>query len=280
VPGRFLFIQGEEVTSQFEGIPVHTNALNTREVVGAQVGASVREVLQANLADVAEQGRRLGMPTLAHVNHPNFQWGLTWEDLAACAEDRFFEVYNGHPGTGSRGDELHLSTERMWDLALTRRLFELDLGLLYGIASDDSHHYHATGPQLCNSGRGWIAVRARELSSAALIEALRRGDFYASSGVLIDDVQCDAERYQVDIALREGEHATTRFIGTRLVDQAPGEIGVLLAETDADPAVYTMVGDELYVRAVVVSDRAHARPQVQGELQQAWLQPVLGPARP
>lgn len=30
----------------------------------------------------------------------------------------------------------------MWDIALAFRLSQLKLGLLYGLAVDDSHHYH------------------------------------------------------------------------------------------------------------------------------------------
>ena len=40
----------------------------------------------------------------------------------------------------------------------------------------------------------------------------------------------------------------TEFIGTRLVDGEPGPVGVVLARSRANPAVYEFVGDELYVR--------------------------------
>lgn len=276
--GEFLLVCGEEVTSDFEGAPVHVNALNTREVLGAQQAESVRDLLARTLRAIEEQGRRLGVPTLAHLNHPNYQWGVSWEDLAAVPETRYFEVYNGHPGAADGGDAEHPSTERMWDLILARRLTELDLGLVYGMATDDSHHYHAESPDLCNSGRGWIVVRARELCAAALLEAMRRGDFYASSGVEIEDVRTDAQACVVSVRARAGETATTRFYGTRRTSAGVGEPGELLLLTVADPARYEFAGDELYVRAVVTSNLPHPRARAAGELQQAWLQPVLGPA--
>lgn len=96
-PDAFLLVQGEEVSDGLDGRPVHVNGLNLAEPIPPQGGATVAEVLQRNVSAIVEQGQRLDRPTLAHVNHPNFGWGLTWEDVAALRDDRFFEVYNGHP---------------------------------------------------------------------------------------------------------------------------------------------------------------------------------------
>jgi hypothetical protein len=277
-PGEFLLVTGEEVTSEFEGAPVHVNALNTREVLGAQRAESVRDLLATTLRAIEAQGRRLGVPTLAHLNHPNFQWGVSWEDVAAVPEARFFEVSNGHPATNDLGDAAHPSTERLWDLVLARRLTELDLGLVYGLATDDGHNYHELGPERANPGRGWIVVRARDLSPDALLEAMRRGDFHASSGVEIDDVRTDVSAYVVSPRARAGEVLVTRFLGLRATPQGFGEPGELLLETAQQPARYVFAGDEVYVRAVVSSSLAHPRARAQEERQQAWLQPVLGPA--
>jgi hypothetical protein len=39
-----------------------------------------------------------------------------------------------------------------------------------------------------------------------------------------------------------------------------------------------MTGDELYVRARVISSRLHPDPFAAGDMETAWVQPVLGPA--
>ena len=150
-PGEFLFVAGEEITDGSVPLPVHVNGLNLAELIPPQSGTSALEIAQRDLDAVLEQGKRLGRPVLAHLNHPNFKWAFTVDDVARLRSERFFEIYNGHPMTGTNGDAEHPSAERMWDEANARRLFELDLPLLYGIASDDSHNYHEFGVQKSNS---------------------------------------------------------------------------------------------------------------------------------
>jgi hypothetical protein len=53
---------------------------------------------------------------------------------------------------------------------------------------------------------------------------------------------------------------------------------VVLAETATDPARYDFRGDELSVRAVVVSSRPHPNPYAEGDHETAWTQPVVPPA--
>ena len=270
--GEFTLVPGEEVTSAFEGKPVHVNAVNTSEAIPAAQGGSVAEVLDAALASIVAQGERLGRPVLAHLNHPNFGWGLTWQEVASMRADRFFEVYNGHRSVRNAGDAEHPSTEAIWDRALVLRLTELGLPVLYGVATDDAHHFH--GNLTAISGRGWVMVRAAALDGDSLVEAMQRGDFYASSGVTLREVDRGEDAYVVEIDNRPGESCVTRFLGTRMSDGVPGPAGELLLETRDNPAVYRYRGDELYVRAVVVSSEDHPRPYAEGDKQTAWTQPV------
>ncbi len=272
--GSFLFIQGEELTDGFEGRPIHVNGLNLEEVVPPQGGGSVVETIQNNIDAVIEQGERLGRPVLAHLNHPNFGWALTPEDVAAIRGERFFEVYNGHSAVRNYGDEEHPSTEAIWDIALTLRLTELDLGLLYGLATDDAHHYAEWGLGHPNPGRGWVMVRATELTPEAVIAAMKAGDFYATSGVLLEEVHRERDRLVVEVDAEPGIDYTIRFVGTRRTGEGTGPIGEEFGESTGERAEYRFDGDELYVRAVVVSSRPHPNPYAEGDLETAWVQPV------
>ncbi|HEY7697511.1 MAG TPA: histidinol-phosphatase, partial [Vicinamibacteria bacterium] len=168
-PGKFLLIQSEEITDHFEDKPLHVNATNVKELIEPQGGGSVREVLQRNVDEVLEQRKRTGARMFPHVNHPNFGWAVKVEDLIALRGDKFFEVYNGHPLVHNEGDELRPSTERMWDILLAERLSNGE-GVMYGIAVDDAHNYRALDSQHSNPFRGWVRVRAKDLSADALVE--------------------------------------------------------------------------------------------------------------
>lgn len=274
-PGAFLFIQGEEISDGFEDRPIHLNGINLAEPIEPQGGASVQEVLQRNLDAVAEQGRRLDRPVLGHINHPNFGWGLTPEEVAAVRGERFFEVYNGHSYVRNYGDENHPGMEELWDIALTLRLTDLDLGVLYGLATDDAHAYFATGLGNPNPGRGWVMVRAPELTAEAILAALQSGDFYASSGVTLRDIRSDSRGLTVEIDAEPSVAYRTTFIGTRRTEDGAGPIGEVLAESTGHTASYTLSGDELYVRARVVSSRPHPNPYQEGDVETAWVQPVI-----
>jgi len=274
VAGEFLLVKGEEVTAHYSrpagptapkrDHPVHINALNIDALVPPRGAESPAQLMNAALAAIRAEGVRAGRPVVAHVNHPNFGWGLDWEDLAALDGLGFFELYNGHRGVNQGGDALRPGTERMWDLALARRL-AAGGELLYAVATDDAHDYY--GGATSRPGRGWIQVRARTLDANTLMEAMLAGDFYASSGVTLRDVALRDGVYVVDVV---DEGCTVEFLGMR----KGSEPGVLLQSTSNNPARYTPAGDELYVRARVTSPRAHPDPNTEGEPERAWTQPV------
>ena len=89
------------------------------------------------------------------MNHPNFGYAVTAEDLAAVTDEQFYEVYNGHPGVNHLGDKDHPSVEAIWDQVNVIRL-SAGAPPLMGIATDDSHEYH--GLPGSRPGRGWVMV--------------------------------------------------------------------------------------------------------------------------
>ena len=284
--GKFIMIPGEEITDRAEGKPVHMNVTNVQELIQSVGGATVREAMENNLRMVMEQQEKKGREMLLHLNHPNFGYAITAEELASVVQERFFEVYNGHPGVNHLGDKDHPSIERMWDIANAIRLGELNAEPLWGIATDDSHEYH--GLPGSRPGRGWVMVRSRFLTPEYLILALKRADFYASSGVVLDDVQYDADTrtLAVKIQPKQGVTFKTEFIGSMKSTGGESglppasEVGKVLATSDSLNPTYQLQGGELYVRAVVTSSLAADDPAFANQLQQAWTQPVGWSVKP
>ena len=245
---RFLVVRGEEVTSTADGKPVHVNGLDTARRVGPQTGAatsSVVEVLQRSVDGIRAAS---GVP---HINHPNFRWALTTEDLRQVRNYKLLEVFNGHPEVNNVGGGGVPGLEEIWDRLLS------DGTLVYGIAVDDAHVFKQPGnPSVSGPGRGWVMVRAAQLDPKALVESLERGDFYASTGVVLDNVVTTAKSVTVTVSPQGTAKYRIQFIGKG---------GRLLNEVPQVSASYTITGDEGYVRARVLDSNGHT----------AWVQPVL-----
>jgi hypothetical protein len=228
--------------------------------------------MQNNIDAVLDQREETGEPMFPHINHPNFGWAVTAEDLKKLEGERFFEVYNGHPLVHNHGDSLHSGTEQMWDEVITHYLHE-GKPAMYGIAVDDAHNYHQFDSTRANPGRGWIYVKSQELTPDSLIAAMERGDFYASTGVRLHEINFDGRTLSIEIQAEEGVDYTIQFIGTHADSlQNPG---VLLKTVEGNEAAYTFSGNELYVRAKIVSDKMKENPYAKGETEVAWTQPVI-----
>jgi hypothetical protein len=245
---KFLLITGEEVSDSYNKKPIHVNAFNPAELVPPQHGDSVASTIQNNVNAIRKVR---GVPSL---NHPNFQWAITVEDMLALKGLGLFEVYNGHPMVNNEGGGGYKSLDEMWDALLTGGQ------RLYGIAVDDAHHFKRFGKQLSNPGHGWIQVRSDSLTTGAILDAIERGDFYASSGVALSDLAINESEYRLQIAAAEWERTTTYFIGAG---------GAVLAKSFDKSPVYKFTGSEQYVRARVDSSSGA----------KAWTQPVFRRAR-
>jgi predicted metal-dependent phosphoesterase TrpH len=241
---RFLLIPGEEVTSKHSGKPIHVNAFAPDGLVPPAEGNSIADTIQRNIDAILS---RNGLPS---VNHPNFGWAMTSRELIAVEKMTHFEVYNGHPATNDLGGGGGESLDEMWNALL-------DAGRrVHGIAVDDAHHFKQIGPGFSNPGRGWVMVRAAALTQAAILDALRRGEFYASTGIELAQVNSGGGRLAMEIKPQGDTRYTTRFIG-------PGG-KVLAASFDLNPSHRISSG---WVRARI--DDSNGRT--------AWVQPVFAP---
>ena len=272
-PGRFLVMPGEEITQQVAdstrpdgrrqahvvaiGLTQVIMPLGERRVVS---GMTIAETYARHLAAVKAAG------AVPQVNHPNFRWSVTADDMSQLPDSTLFEVWNAHPhinnlGGGDGRGGMALSTEALWDTLLTRGR------LLFGVASDDSHAFKpgdfeklvATRP-----GVAWVMVRADTLTPSAIMAALRAGRFYSTTGLTLAEYQADRREVRLRMAPPSGPGDDSR-IRTRFI----GRGGRLLAEVWGREARYAIRGDEGYVRASVTDSNGR----------QLWTQPVRVSAR-
>lgn len=190
---------------------------------------------------------------IVQLNHPAWHWGITPELLksASALGVQLFELENVQFAKWGAGDATHPSLETIWDGALT------DGATLYAVASDDAHDYDELGEYppdkdtdgFYPAGGGWVMVRAA-LEPQSILDALARGDFYASTGVTLAKVEVADGALIVEVA-DAGDHTIT-FIGD----------GAVLSEVVGRSARQRLDAAS-YVRAVV-SRTDGAR---------AWVQP-------
>ncbi len=295
-PGKFLLVPAEEITHRFAKRPIHMNGFNLRDPIKPLDGKDAVETIRVNIRQVSDQRARTRRVMIASLNHPNFGWGVRAEEMLLAEELKFFEVFNGHPGVRNYGDAQHASVERVWDITLALRLGKHGLGVVYALATDDSHGYHEYGVGKVNPGRGWVMVKAPFLTAEGLLKAMEAGDFYPSTGVRFDSITRDGKTLKLAIHTEPGVSYKTEWIATMtganltatpksykdkkgneipVTSDYSAEIGKVVAtSTDTNPS-YTLTGREMYVRAKVTSNKPHPNPYAKGDVEVAWTQPVV-----
>ncbi|MEX0686661.1 MAG: hypothetical protein WD267_03230 [Balneolales bacterium] len=290
--GRFLMIESQEISKRHT---VHINVTNSHEPIDALVGETVEETIRSNFDAIAKIREDSGEEILPHLNHPNFRHAVTAEDMMGVGNLTMFEIYNGHRGTLNYGDdEGAIDLDRYWDIILTKRLAELDLDLVYGVAVDDAHSYENSTNYNSRPGRGWVQVRTKYLTPEYVVRALENGNFYSTTGVRVKDIQFDGSTYSLEVDPEDGIEYTIQFIGTRegynpssksyIDDEGQmrddrtriysDDIGVILQESTGPEASYEFEGDEIYIRAKIISSKVKENYFYEGEVETAWIQPV------
>ncbi len=267
---KFMIFRAEEVTSYLGDKAVHMGAINIQEHIEPRKGNTIVELIQNNLDAIREQSDRTGELILQHLNHPNFTYAITAEDIIQIDGERFFEVFNGHPYVNNYGDSIHDSTEKIWDQV---NIAYLNTGkpIMYGLATDDSHHYHKFGSKYSNAGRGWVMVNSDKLNSHALITAMEAGDFYSTTGVVLESIKYYNNTLTIQIQAEDCVTYTTEFI-TAHKNSFRGEI---VKTHKGDEAFFTLPEDYLFVRAKITSSKPKENPYMEGDVEVAWTQPFL-----
>lgn len=266
---NFLILQAEEISDDYDGKPIHMNATNLQELVRPQGGGSVTEVMQRNVDAVRKQREETGIPMFIHLNHPNFHYAVTAQDIIGLTGERFFEVYNGHPYVNNYGDSLRPGTEYMWDM-INMAYRRKNQPLLLGLATDDSHNYHLFGDKYSNAGRGWVMVLADSLKPASLINAMEAGDFYSTTGVMLDDVGVRMGALHIKVKPAAGVNYEIQFIGATGQDRHTR----ILKRISGTDASIELLDTYSFVRAKIISDKLKENPFQEGDYETAWTQPV------
>ena len=144
-----LMVPGEEVSASILGgeVPIHLNGIGISRVVEPTDAGGAAETLQANVDSILDAGG------IAQLNHPNAAWAFDQEVIVQVQGASLLEVYNGWPGANSEGGLGKPSAEDIWDGVLSAGK------VIFGVATDDAHHYSDFSHIRANPGRGWVWSR-------------------------------------------------------------------------------------------------------------------------
>lgn len=215
-PPSFIMICGVEMSKSR-----HHTAFGIDKYLGDE------KSLQDGVNKVIEAG---GVPILNHPMDPV----MTSAKFIATKGLNHMEIVNGGRLKNTP------ASEKLWDSVLSAP----DGRRVFAVASDDNHYKEA------NVGRGWIMVNAKNLTKDAIEESIRQGNYYATTGVFLDDFYVKGKT--VNIASQNGD--TIRFIGRN---------GSILKMQAGKSGKYKMNDNDLYVRVKITNIDGKA----------AWTQP-------
>lgn len=139
-----------------------------------------KENLNAYIASMNELG------FLCCYNHP--YWSLQdYRDYIGLKGLFAMEIYNH----GCEGDGLYGAHPQVYDEMLRSGQ------KLFCLATDDNHNRSPIDSPYSDSFGGFTMIRAEDLSYSCVMEALRAGDFYASTGPLIHEFYMDGNAVEI-----------------------------------------------------------------------------------
>ena len=281
IPGKFLMIPGHEMNATANGVTLHGNAINVTETIPFQRGETLAESIDKNALAVKKNGEEQGHASLFMLNHPI--WPYYDIDPISMADAKETIIYEslaagGHVSGSFDASPRFWDRESIWDIVTAFRIVK-GHSLMYGAGTDDTHDYtNIRDGNDSNPGMAWVWVRAEKLEPDAIVKALMRGDFYSSNGVELEKVDFDKATGTLSVKVKpvDGVKYRIQFIGTKkgfdqtIVpftmekgDRNPyrkgwtfsEKIGIELAVVEGIEGSYRLKADDLYVRAVIISDQ-------------------------
>ena len=305
---EFLLIGGEEITlsapnEEYGGrdIQCHMNCFNLEEHFTFPKYPNVNELFDAMVNAYEKAAEKATGTTYLMLNHPFWlYWDVDPQLLLDHTTIRVMEVCNSDRDRNAPAAPI-MTPRQYWDFVLAHRI-DRGQDIVYATATDDAHFYSDDFKRKNGYyGTGFVMVNCPDkFTPDAIGDAILRGDFYASCGVLMDSIEFDKAtrtltvkaqtepglKYHIefittkrdfDRTIRKEEYIDPEGKFSRRLTVIPEGIGQTVKTVEGAEGSYTMAEDDLYVRAVVYSDRPGRidNPLFYPANECAWIQPFL-----
>ena len=297
VPGKFLLVPGHEQNVGVAGLSLHANAINITESIPfprefPSVAAAASSWRKASLANSTANN----LEGFWMLNHPDWPYYDNSPEVLIEADEIEFYEHNMSGGPRKRQPQMP-DQEKYWDVV---NAFRLHAGKkpIYRVTTDDTHNYLTFRNDIAIPGHGWVVVRSEKLDANSLFQAMKKGEFYSSCGVVLKDVRFDTETKTLTVEVDPAENVkyTIQFVGTKKgfdTNKVPFEIpaeenlalrkgftysdqiGATFLTVEGTKASYKMAPEDMYVRAIITSDKVPQYKVInKPETESAWTQPV------
>mgnify|MGYP001009124415 CR=1 FL=1 len=314
--GKFLLLPGIEITQclNSNNSHLHVNYINIPEIIPCVKDSSLvhhikdsrrtmAELLKINYMEARQSANKFKTSYLVFLDHPFWSYyDVDPRVLIDNPEACFFEICNNGSDFAPSPKVPDYTLDKFWDIVNAFRALNSQK-LLYGIASDDAHFYDSKRIDgVGGVGDAWIMVRSKELNPDSLFTAMKEGDFYATCGVLLEELSFNLENRTLYLKVKVAKGISYRihFITTkknfernfeeitiptenghpqRTIPLYSKDIGKTVKTVAGTEATYKLADDDLYVRAKIESTKpCHIKPYFNPEKQTAWTQPYTIPS--
>ncbi len=227
----FIILDGMEGGVGHSRYHIHAIAdysvdVEKRIVPGQSYDIDLEQRPHQTITEYADQGN------ICILNHPRWS-SLAYEELVNTDGYIGVEIYN----TGCDLEDATGYSVDYWDYALKKGK------RLYGFASDDAHGNDMNCKVSAYFG-GWICVASDRLGQIDIVNSIKEGDFYASTGPIIKKI----EMIEDEVFVTTNEVKSISFItypehGLKVYDQD---------NKDITSASFKVEKDTKYLRIEVV----------------------------
>ena len=196
-----------------------TSTASTCDAAGARSRAAIGR--RGPAAQRRRHSRRAGVP---HINHPNFEWAFTTDELQQVKNNKLFEIFNGHPQVNNLGGGDVPGIEEVWDRLLSNgdpavRHRGRRRAHVQGAGQPDGRR---SGPRLGGGPRGASrsAGDARIARARRLLRVHRRG---------LEDIVSSATAMTVKVKAEGTSKYRIQFVGAggRILSEVARRLGDL-----------------------------------------------------
>ena len=302
IPGKFLVVPGNEISIPIQnygkeerGYYLHYNLFNIAANVPVPQHGSLEELTGEVIEIFNKHNNNNG--SFLMLNHPFWRsWDVDPFILINHAEIKLFEICNS--GSSYVPENWICSPDKYYDFVLAHRLTAGN-GLVYVTATDDSHYFRPDQYNtILSPNKSWVVVNCRnEFTAENITKSMLEGDFYASCGVMLEDVSFENGTLNVKVEAEEGVNYRIDFISTKkdfdrsieykeytlerseLNREFPlirEDIGIIVKSVSGTSASCKITDDDLYIRAVITANKkVRVSQNLYPTYQCAWTQPFI-----